>query len=322
MIPAVKPAHKVIVPAIFHEFDGKTLPSWINSTEMLQTYRYSVYLYQKKDASKPRYIAWNRGTEAGVYLRYIVDHYNHFPDIAVFIHGKPEEHNDHWLDAVRCIRPNATYFTLNFAYLSRNTDYWSYFGKGRELWVEQCWREVLKVAWGLESNLTEFHRRLPFDSPIEVNFSCCQQFFLSRQHVHRRSLHDWKRLLQIIGQQEQCKVGEPDYEHLYTYHKYTQQGVSPSDLRKRLGPEPAQIPITQDDQKSQAQTEYSLHGIATQGGAMEHLAHVVYGQQPLHVPLTPTMAEICAQFYPAEQCMGGPFSTFDSKEPIRSPCVP
>ena len=147
MLPTVSPSHKVIVPAVFHEFDGNKLPSWINSTEMMQKYHYSVHLYQKKDASKPHYIAWNRGTEAGVYLRYIVDHYHHFPDIAVFVHGKPEEHTHHWMDAVRCIRPNATYFTINFAYLSRDTDYWSYFGKGRELWVEQCWREVLKVAW-------------------------------------------------------------------------------------------------------------------------------------------------------------------------------
>ena len=47
---------------------------------------YSVYLYQRLDPSKPNFVK-NRGTEGGVFLRYIVDHYDSFPDVAIFVHG-------------------------------------------------------------------------------------------------------------------------------------------------------------------------------------------------------------------------------------------
>ena len=115
---------KVIVPAIFKEYDSTNLPDWANSTEMMKKYHYSVKLYQKNDPKHSNFIPFNRGTEAGVYLRYIVDHYHQFPDIAVFVHANPADHNSHWFDAVRCIRKNATYFNINFSYITRDSDYW------------------------------------------------------------------------------------------------------------------------------------------------------------------------------------------------------
>jgi hypothetical protein len=272
----------------------------MNSSEWMRNYHYSVKLYQKTNPTKPNFIAFNRGTEAGVYLRYIVDHYHQFPDIAVFVHADPSSHNEHWFDAVRCIRPNATYFNINFAFVSRDTDYWEFMGDGSELWVEQCWREVLKVAWRLENNTEEFHRRVPFDRPISINFTCCQQFFLSRAYVHRRSLQDWKKLLVMIGEQDACKKGEPDYDHLYTYHKYVNKSKEDSIPRKKLkiGPEPPTVITGPPWERSIV----SKAGTATQGGAMEHLAHVVFGHQPLHIPLEPTMQDICDQFFPIDQC--------------------
>ena len=63
-----------------------------------------VFLYQKLNSSEPNYISSNQGSEAGVYLRYIVDHYESFPDVAVFVHGFPEIHHNNWLNLTYCVR--------------------------------------------------------------------------------------------------------------------------------------------------------------------------------------------------------------------------
>ncbi len=84
---------KVVVPAVYKEWD-QIKPKW-TSLEIQQQYNFSIFLYQKHNPNAPNYIR-NRGTEAGVYLRYIVDHYYHFPDIAIFVHARPEDHQPKW----------------------------------------------------------------------------------------------------------------------------------------------------------------------------------------------------------------------------------
>lgn len=158
---------------------------------------------------------------------------------------------------------------------------------GGDLWVEQCWRQVLKIVWGLEDNLSEFNKLVPIDHPISVNFSCCQQFVMSRKMVHERPLDVWKKLLLVIGEQPACVLGEPDYENLYAYYINNKQ---------KVGPEPEMY--TLGDRRHQL---VKKNGVTTQGGAMEHLAHVVYGHHPLVMP-APTMTEICNQFHPQSEC--------------------
>jgi hypothetical protein len=69
-------------------------------------------------------MAKNRGTEGGVFLRYIVDHYDSFPDVAIFVHADPSAHNPYWLKQIGCIRPNATYMNINFRNIERDTASW------------------------------------------------------------------------------------------------------------------------------------------------------------------------------------------------------
>ena len=35
--------------------------------------------------------------------------------------------------------------------------------------------------------------------------------------VHRRPLHVWQRLLEVVGVQQACHLGEPDYDNLHAY---------------------------------------------------------------------------------------------------------
>lgn len=126
---ALSPVHKVIVPSVYKdwskgEWDKGTIPDWVTNRTLQQEYNYSVYLYQKQNASRPDFIEINRGAEAGVYLRYIVDHYHKFPDIAVFVHAYPGEHLPHWLELMNCIHPNASYINFNDGFICRWTSFW------------------------------------------------------------------------------------------------------------------------------------------------------------------------------------------------------
>jgi len=121
----------VVVPAVFNEtneIERKESVSWLNDNLILQKYNFTISHYQRLYPQKPNYVN-NQGSEAGVYLRYIVDHYDNFPDLAVFVHAAP--HTEKWPAILGCIRPNATFSFLNpnrKSYMKRDTHYkeWYY----------------------------------------------------------------------------------------------------------------------------------------------------------------------------------------------------
>lgn len=275
-LPVVDAFSKVLVPAIHDEFDPTNYPGWISDPEILAKYNYSVVLYQKHTPTAPYYIAKNRGTEGAVYLRYIVDHYDNFPDVAIFVHGYPEDHAPNWLQMIGCISPNATYMSINVLNkVHRTIDAWGL----ASIWMEQCFRDVLSIVWGLEDNKEELIKRLPINEPFEMIFPCCNQFILSRNMVHKRPLEVWKKILHIINEQDVCHEGEPEYQYLNT-----------TVTSGKLGPEMPSI----EQLGETAGTGYGAH---TQGGAMEHLVHVIYGHHDLKMREL-TKEDYCQNFIP------------------------
>ena len=120
---------KVIVPAVYKEWThGK--PHWATDPALQERHNFTVFTYQKLDPNAPNYFAYNRGTETGVYLKYVVDHYHNFPDVAIFVHAKPQEHQTNWLNMIECISPTATWYNINHdgllrsVWMDRNPDYW------------------------------------------------------------------------------------------------------------------------------------------------------------------------------------------------------
>jgi len=150
-----------------------------------------------------------------------------------------------------------------------------------EVWTEQCFRDLLQIAWGLEDKPEEFYQRVPSNKPIHVTFSCCQQFLLSRKMVHARPLSVWKKLLHVVNEQDVCHEGQPDYAHLHAY----------SRDQKEVGPElPSLV--------TGAEKSRPGYGGLTQGMAMEHLAHVVFGGMELDGNAFPSDDLICQNFLP------------------------
>eukprot|EP01032_Pedospumella_encystans_P029374 gene29374-33172_t len=250
-----------------------------------------MFTYQKLDPNAPNYFAYNRGTETGVYLKYIVDHYHDFPDVAIFVHAKPYEHQVNWLNMIGCISPNATWFNINYGQAGWNTrspEFWEEDGVVQE----QCWRDILQVLWELRGRDKEFHRRLPPTQPITSSATCCNQFLLSRAMVHKRPLHVWKELLQIIAMQPMCHMGEPDYENLFEFNRTGRVNKSSEKLfYEKFG-----------------ESLTNQKGSYVQGHAGEHLMHVMFGHKELEMT-PPSQEEICQNFIqgcPGSPCKGPP----------------
>lgn len=69
----------VIVPAVYHDWQWGEWPSW--------TANRSIHLYQRTTPWAPQYCQ-NTGMEAGVFLKFIVDHYDDLPEQTVFVHAE------------------------------------------------------------------------------------------------------------------------------------------------------------------------------------------------------------------------------------------
>jgi hypothetical protein len=83
---------KVVVPCVYREWEGGQVPDWAR-----EPYDdFSVYQYQRTDPNAARYVP-NQSTESGVYLRFIIDHYDDLPDVTIFVHARPHEENKYWL---------------------------------------------------------------------------------------------------------------------------------------------------------------------------------------------------------------------------------
>ena len=105
-----------VVPAIYNETEEertKAPTEWIKDVNIHRKYNITVARYQRIYPDQPNYVN-NQGTEGGVYLRYIVDHYNDFPDIAVFVHAFPHvDRGSKWPEILGCIRQNASFIHIN-----------------------------------------------------------------------------------------------------------------------------------------------------------------------------------------------------------------
>jgi hypothetical protein len=238
-------------------------------------------------------VATNRGCENGVYYHYIVENYAALPDVMVFTHAHPEEHNTNWLDMVRCANANVSYFSLNLRQGYKCRQSWNGVWAKVGIWLEQCMRDTLQTAWGNVSQ-RELDQRVPPSQPITMCAHCCQQFVVGRETILRRPLHVWKQLQYLLSVQDVCHRGEPLYEHLYAFN---------ASSRLRLGPEDPLLGIS-DSSGGGHRYSKSL-GRVTQAVTSEHLAHVIFGHQALAEP-APTMDSYCRNFVPNDMCPGSP----------------
>jgi hypothetical protein len=118
----------------------------------------------------------NRGREASVYLRFILDHYDNLPDRTLFLHGHGVSwHGTNVVEVIRHLDWGLQYANLNY-----NPEY-EVFTEAedapdtglRGMWqsLEKHWPELWAEVTGLPR------------PPPRVRFHCCAQFMLSRELI-------------------------------------------------------------------------------------------------------------------------------------------
>ena len=138
--------------------------------------------YSPSDAAV-RHHAWesapNRGREASIYLRFIIDHYDNLPDRTVFLHGHGESwHAVRIAQILRHLNWSLPYANLNY---SPYEDVWRDFGTDHpdladyHPLFQQYWDDLWAEGTGLTS------------PPSRFRVHCCAQFMVSRDLLLRRS---------------------------------------------------------------------------------------------------------------------------------------
>jgi hypothetical protein len=265
----------VVVPSAYDELTADT-PGYL--LHLLDSPRASLYMYQRLEPDSARY-AHNVGYETGLYLRFVVDHYDDLPEVVVMVHGIPDAHNPDWLRWVGCLRPNMTFTSLNTEWVDRAVqgDAAVESFEPYQLWVEQCMRDVIELATGAPH---------PPGARIPLRTYCCAQFAVHSSVIRRRPKAVWQELY--------ARFGEPP-------------GVchrgAPRPLEELVS---APLAASQQPWGGPEVNDGKLHGKVVLGLTMEHLTGLVWGNESHDMPGPYGADHYCAQFFPDDVCPGSP----------------
>ena len=255
----------VVVPAVYKEWlsrntsDGSKQipPTWLVE-------QYSVYLYQRWDASAPCHCP-NRGYESGIFLRFLSDHYSRLPSVVAFVQAdwlqearmRPPVAFDFWQP--RCmLEGSAIHASSRWMPLGKRHTCWppgqmrrgsSYWPNKRShasgLLIEACWHELLGM----------FEQRPPSQSTrLNLTFYPFQNFLASREQL----------------------LAHPHSSYHFAYERLVLNGTCLSPP-SQLWPRPSGEKVLVSDALA--------HNKETAGKGMEHLMHAIFGGQPAeHAP--------------------------------------
>lgn len=163
----------------------------------LRDSHWTPYVYTTDDASAPLTVPINKGNEAMVYLTYIIDHYDHLPDVMFFHH----DHNQAWHQMfssgyeLKHLNPATV---LRDGYVSPRClpgceNIISLSGDVAPLEdLKSASRDVMISSVLHEFWLDEKGNKQKL--PERIAAPCCAQFAVSRQRVRRRSKAEWEAL--------------------------------------------------------------------------------------------------------------------------------
>ena len=194
------PRDVVVVPAVYKEWDS-SIPAWACPGSEA---RYAVApLYQRLSSTEPRFVP-NFSYEAGIYLRFVVDHYHNLPPITVFVQGDAGNIREPSLTTRLDSLSVAGMRRAGVGYLPLNADFkgnkslvaWYRREYGQE--VADCWGQVLRwfgrAAWF--PNIAK--------GEASVSFYCCNYFAVSRENILRTPLDTWKLVYDRLVDRGSC----------------------------------------------------------------------------------------------------------------------
>ena len=104
----------------------------------MNKYNTNIIIYDKENDNNPFNVPINRGNEASVYLKYIIDHYYNLTDFTFFVHDEDFSWHHHgsiedcFLNA---IKSNSLFFNINhyqlqpFSHITEKTEFMQFYNK-------------------------------------------------------------------------------------------------------------------------------------------------------------------------------------------------
>jgi hypothetical protein len=136
-----------------------------------------IKIYDKNNSENPYNIPVNKGNEASVYLKYIIDHYNNLPDYIFFIHD--EEYSWHHKGSIieRFIESLIEVYNKDIKYKNINSTWW-------DINSHSSSNNIMKSYWDWYSRYIEtFIPKKSLRQPIWINKPGSAQFIVHRNRI-------------------------------------------------------------------------------------------------------------------------------------------
>ncbi|KAL1495178.1 hypothetical protein AB1Y20_017043 [Prymnesium parvum] len=155
-------------------------------------------VYQRHHADRPFYSP-NFGFEAGVYLQFIVEHYDALPEQVVFLQGDPASHVDmrFLAETIRCLRAGRVrYFSFSKMPFLIDRDLQRYTGVHSPASVAPFIHRMPACARRL---LDYFGVEPPAEGALNVSTYCCATFTASRDAIRRHPWSVWRHVYEVVA---------------------------------------------------------------------------------------------------------------------------
>ena len=207
-----------LVVAHYDEWDDlDEMPVWANNSKDPRYHPdaplargYTVApMYQRRRPESPGYVP-NHGYEGGVYLRFVLDHYDNLPDVAVFVQADADKIGDVPSRLGKVVtrqkeRGDVGYLPINVGgdrnleqvYFHKRDPYQEWWSETSLRDVDRCWRTVAGW-WGHE---------WPSATVPTVSGYCCNYFAASREKIRATPLATWRKAYETLIERGECAPG-------------------------------------------------------------------------------------------------------------------
>ena len=207
-----------LVIAHYDEWDDlDEMPVWANNSKDPRVHPdaptargYTVApMYQRRRPESPGYVP-NHGYEGGVYLRFVLDHYDNLPDVAVFVQADADKIGDVPSRLGKVVtrqkeRGDVGYLPINVGwdgnfeqvYFHKRDPYQEWWSETSLRDVDKCWRTVAGW-WGHE---------WPSETVPTVSGYCCNYFAASRESIRATPLATWRKAYETLIERGECSPG-------------------------------------------------------------------------------------------------------------------
>ena len=156
--------------------------------EWLNKLKYDFIVYEKEKEGYKYNIPVNKGREASVYMKYIIDHYDKLPDYVIFIHGHESDwhHKESMVKKINSLLFFWDYFNLNDSGCKFTLMYDKLFLMNN---IDEAGPSM--VDWWEQNMEPFFGPPESYGNPINKD-TCCSQFVVSKKNILRHPIEFYK----------------------------------------------------------------------------------------------------------------------------------